>query len=55
MEWRGVLSPQGPGAATNWLPVAASAGLVENLLFPLGFSHLGSAPNELFIKTLDTD
>ena len=23
--------------------------------FPLGFSHLGSALDELFIKTLDTD
>lgn len=26
---------------------------MENLLFPSGSSQLGSAPNELFIKTLD--
>lgn len=50
-----VLAPLGAGTAADWLPEAASTGLVENLLFPLGFSHLGSAPNVLFIKTLDTD
>ena len=49
------LFPMGAGTAGDCFFVAASTALIENLLFPSGLSQLGSALNELFIKTLDTD
>lgn len=41
----------GFGTTGDWFSMAASTGLVENLLFLSGSSQLGSALNELFIKT----
>lgn len=55
VESGAVLALLGAETTADWLSVAVSTGLVENLLFLSGSSKLGSVPNKLFIKTLDTD